>query len=77
MLVGKKFPMNLVVNVVKDMYSYIHLNVFLDEIATNSLTTKHWAEILIRSIFIAVLFSRAEREGEWPLHLSVVKSMPP
>ena len=43
----------------------------------NSLTTKHCIENLIKPLLIYLLYARADREGEWLLHLAAVKSMFP
>ena len=45
------------------------------ETPTQSQTTKLWVENLIKPVFIMMAFIRAEREGDWPLHLWVVKAM--
>ena len=59
-IVGKKFVMDLgalrmMVN--KSVasckwHNYMDFNIFLNEIAKESLTTKHWVENLIKPIFI-------------------------
>ena len=87
MLTGKKYPMNLralqmfveqlLRNKVASFSQYSELEMFLETVSGNSLTTKHWVEDLIKPLFICLLFVRAEREGEWLLHLAAVKSMLP
>ena len=87
MLSGKKFPMNLralrmiveelLRNHITNMEDCIDLEAFLKIASERSLTAKHWVENLIKPIFICLLFARAEREGEWLLHLSAVKAMLP
>jgi len=54
---------------IRDMQSYDDLKVFLEETALQSKTSKHWINNLIKPIFIILLHIRAEREGEWPLHV--------
>ena len=76
MLTGKKYPMNLralqmfveqlLRNKVASFSQYSELEMFLETVSGNSLTTKH-----------CLLFVRAEREGKWLLHLAAVKSMVP
>jgi hypothetical protein len=42
--------------------------------AEASRTSKHWVNNLILPVFLIMIFVRAEREGDWPLHLwAVVK----
>ena len=47
----------------------------LDDIYSR--TAKLWVNIVITSVFIMILYIRAEREGDWPLHLEAVKQMMP
>ena len=87
MLAGKRFPQNvralrLVVEellreflVKTDCYS--DLMEALGDAATQSKTTDMWVENLVKLVFIMMLFVRAEREGDWPLHLWAVKEMLP
>ena len=42
-----------------------------------SKTAKLWVENLIKPVQLIMLFVRAEREGDWPLHLAVVSKMLP
>ena len=39
--------------------------------------SKLWVENLIKSVIIMMMFVRAEREADWPLHLWFVKEMMP
>ena len=57
------------------MASYDELMLHLDDIFGNSRTAKLWVNIVIKSAFIMMLYIRAEREGDWPLHLEAVKQM--
>ena len=42
-----------------------------------SRTAKMWLDCLVKPALIMMLFIRAEREGEWPLHLAALKAMMP
>ena len=57
--------------------SYDDLMFHLDSISGNSRAEKLWVKIGIKSVFIMMLFIRAEREGDWPLHLDAVKQIMP
>ncbi|KAG0714324.1 hypothetical protein GWK47_014367 [Chionoecetes opilio] len=89
MLSGKKFPqhvraLRLVVEEV--LRSIIEqtpitrkhdLMSILEELTSRSKTTKIWVDILIKPVFIMMMFIRAEREGDWPLHLEAFTLMMP
>ena len=89
MLTGKKFPqcvraLRLVVEellrpVLKNgmIISHDKLMTFLDEKASLSRTTKLWVDVLIKQMFLCCRYLRAEREGDWALHLSAVEDMLP
>ena len=49
----------------------------LDNLCSKSKTSKLWIDCLIKPVLIMMRFVRAEREGEWPLHLSAVSEMIP
>ena len=49
----------------------------LDHAASTSNTSKLWVDCFIKPVFIMMLYVRAEREGDWPLHLVAVKQMLP
>ena len=49
----------------------------LNTVAAKSKTSKLWIDGLIKPVFLMMRFVRAEREGEWPLHLSAVSDMIP
>ena len=51
------------------------LSSFTDDVSKRSAIAKHWIDSLIKPIFICLLFARADREGEWLLHLKSVKEM--
>lgn len=88
MLLGSKyFPQNLraLRMVVEELLRpYItqfdssdKLDEFLENISKESKTTKLWVENLIKPVQLMMMFVRAEREGDWPLHLKVVSKMLP
>jgi len=45
--------------------------------ASKSQTTSAWVVNLIKPVLIMMQFVRAEREGDWPLHLAAVTAMMP
>ena len=45
--------------------------------ASRSRTSKTWVNNLIKPVLIMMQFVRAEREGDWPLHLAAVAAMMP
>ena len=55
------------------MISYDELKLHLDDIYGNRKTEKMWVNIFFKYVFIIMLYIRAEREGDWPLHLDAVK----
>ena len=89
MLTGKKFPQNvramrlvseeLLRNIINhgDVMSMEDLLAHLDTAARKSKTSKLWVDCLIKPVFLMMLFVRAERESDWPLHLVAVKRMLP
>jgi hypothetical protein len=36
---------------------------------------KVWVDVVIKPVFIMMQYIRAEREGDWPLHLEAVQQM--
>ena len=88
MLTGKKYPQNvralrmlaeevlrpLIENVEGETISVTDM---LCAVASKSKTTKLWADILVNGVLLMMMFVRAEREGDWPLHLYTVKEMIP
>ena len=44
---------------------------------TSSATAEFWADGLIKPVFLVMIFCRAEKEADWPLHLRVVSLMIP
>ena len=87
MLTGKKFPQNcralrmITEELLRDMLEHIDchtdLMALLEERASRSRTVKLWLDNLVIPTFIIMLFIRAEREADWPLHLWSVKQMIP
>ena len=78
MLQGKKYRMNLralrfvVMELLQDILnesdSHQDLLSRLDDLSSKSLLAKHWIQNLINPIFIVMLYLRAEREVDFPLH---------
>ena len=87
MLAGKRLPQNfralriVVEELLRDILSkvdtYESMMEVLETKASQSKTTQWWVENLVKPIFIMMLFVRAEREVDWPLHLWAVKEMIP
>ena len=89
MLSGKKFPQNIRAMrlVLEEMLrstmsdgsisTMEELLTRLDHAASTSNTSKLWVDCFIKPVFIMMLYVRAEREGDWPLHLVAVKQMLP
>jgi len=49
----------------------------LDNAASTSKKSKLWVDCFIKPVFIMMLYVRAKREADWPLHLVAVKQMLP
>ena len=49
----------------------------LESNEAKSSTTKLWVENPMKPVFIMMMFVRAERESDWPLHLWTVTEMLP
>jgi hypothetical protein len=89
MLSGKKFPQNIrAMRIVLEellrstmsegsITTMEELLARLDHAASTSNTSKLWVDCFIKPVFIIMLYVRAEREGDWPLHLLAVKQMLP
>ena len=87
MLTGKMFPQNfralrLVTEevlrpILPQVQSSEELCKVIEQKASISPTSKLWHENLVKPILIMMVFVRAEREGEWPLHLWAVQEMLP
>ncbi|KAJ8351728.1 hypothetical protein SKAU_G00232040 [Synaphobranchus kaupii] len=68
MLSGKKFPQ--IVRALRMMAEE-------DQIASQSRTAKLWVEVLVKPVFLMMSYIRAEREGDWLLHLTTFRKMLP
>ena len=87
MLIGKKFPMNiralrfvvleLLRGFVGDMIEHNDLDRFLSSVSSKSRLAQHWVDNFIKPMFLIMLYIRAEREGEFALHLYACKQMLP
>ena len=87
MLSGKKFPQNvralrmmvgeLLRSIVTGTDTYDHLVAILDDKASQNRTAKLWVDNLINPVLLMMVFVRAEREADWPLHLWAVAQMLP
>jgi hypothetical protein len=87
LLSGKKFPQNfralrltveeLLRNHLDGIKSFSNLTEKLDALCVQSRTSKVWIQNLIKPVMIMMVFVRAEREGDWFLHLSAVQAMLP
>lgn len=89
MLSGKKFPQNVRAMrlVVEELLRGVMANESidsmeallgrLDDAAAASKTSKLWVDCFIKPVLLMMLYVRAEREGDWPLHLVAVKQMLP
>ena len=86
---AKKFPQNmralrLVVEKLlrpvfntEDLTSYRDLETVLEDVTRESRPAKVWVDCLIRPVFIMMVYVRAEREADWPLHILAMKFMMP
>ena len=90
MLSGKKFPQNIralrllteellrgTIEKNDNINSYDKLLATLNDKTKVNRTAKLWVDNLIRPVLIMMMFVRAEREADWPLHLWCVKEMMP
>ena len=87
MLISKKFPMNiralrfvvleLLQGLVEDMCEYRNLLDFLERISAKSRLADNWVKNLINPVLLILLYVKAEREGEFPIHLHACKEMLP
>jgi len=57
--------------------SYSELIALLDDRADHSRTTKLWVSNLVKPVLLIMMFVRAEREADWPLHLWTIQQMMP
>ncbi|MCP3850965.1 MAG: hypothetical protein GY694_12115 [Gammaproteobacteria bacterium] len=87
MLNGKKFPQNVrALRMVAEelLREFLRKNNFennnellkaLDQLASESRTAKTWIDVLIKLLMMK--FVKAEREGDWFLHLDTFRKMLP
>ena len=89
MLSGKKFPQNvralrmvaeevigslIIDDHVRKMDDLVKI---LDQRANQSRTAKLWVEVLVKPVLLMMAYIRAEREGDWLLHLATFRRMLP
>ena len=91
MLSDKKFPYNVralrmhveeVLRLIlcsekQDITCMDDLQAILDQLSKRSRTSKLWIDCLNRPVLIILKYVRAEREGDWHLHLRCVEAMIP
>jgi len=89
MLSGKKFPQNvralrmLSEEVLRSLFAdhqfenVDDLMKALDQTARESRTVKLWVEVLVKPVLLMMSYIRAEREGDWLLHLATFRKMLP
>lgn len=89
MLQGKKFPMcmralRMVIEVIltpiigdAEVKCPDTFMASLEARALKSETCKLWLDCLIKPVLLMMAYVRAEREGEWPLHVHCVRAMMP
>ena len=87
MLIGKKFPMNvrtlriialeLLRELVSNNTNHKEMTHALNELADSSLLAEHWIKNFIYPVFLMMKYIRAEREGEFGLHLYCCNEMIP
>ena len=89
MLSGKKLPQNVrALRMITEVVLHIiipdsnfqkadDLMTALDSIANQSRTTKLWIDVLVKPVFLMMAYIRAEREGDWLLHLTTFRKMLP
>ena len=87
MLVGKKFPMNmralrvvvfeLLRGFLNDVESYEEMKERLLELCEKSKLAEHWIQNLVLPVLLMMVFVRAEREGNFLLHIYACHEMMP
>ncbi len=89
MLTGKKYPQNvralrlLVEELLRPLFDKFEFECqadllkALDEVSSRSRTARLWVDCLIRPVFTILKYTRAEREGDWALHIAAVNEMMP
>ena len=87
MLVGKKFPMNiralricaieLLRCLIETSTTYDDLDSKLCALSSKNRLDEHWVHDFVVPVFLMLMYVRAEREGEFGLHLYACKKMLP
>ena len=89
MLSGKKFLQNVralrmmteaVLHIIipdRNFMKADDLIMALDSISNQSRTSKLWIDTLVKPVFLMMAYIRAEREGDWLLHLTTFQKMLP
>ena len=87
LLNGKKFQQNvralrivteeLLRNTLENFNGYSGLEDYLNDLCSQSRTAKLCVDCLIRPVLLMMMYVRAEREADWPLHLEAVERMLP
>ena len=54
------------------MDDFDELEQLLSDISSRSKTSRLWIDCVIKAVFIMMMYIRAEREGDWGLHLVAV-----
>jgi hypothetical protein len=49
----------------------------LEQISRQSRTVKLWVDVLLKPVLLMMIYIRAEREGDWILHLDTFRKMLP
>ena len=85
MMSGKRYPQNvhalrIVVEVllakhIKDQDTPDQLDTFLQSVSSQSPTSQLWVDNLIKPVNLMMMFTRAERESDWHLHLYTTHKM--
>ena len=60
-----------------NLSSFDDMMVFLEDVSSKSRTSKLWVDCLIKPVLLVMKYVRAERTGDWLLHLYVTAEMIP
>ena len=60
-----------------DINNHDELEIWFEEIRKRSVLADMWVQNLLKPVFLILLYIRAEREGEFVLHLYACKKMMP
>ena len=84
MLSGKIFPQNMralrmmteaVLHIIKPDRNFMKADDLM--MALDSISSKLWIDTLVKPVFLMMAYIRAEREGDWLLHLTTFQKMLP